>query len=422
MFADDPPHRDAAARSTRSSAYSDNAAVMEGGAVERWLPRGLHQRAGVRGARARPSHVLMKVETHNHPTAISPFPGAATGAGGEIRDEGATGRGAQPEGRPHRLHRVEPAPARHRRAVGAATLRQARAHRQRAADHDRGPARRRRLQQRVRPAQPARLLPRLRADGRPACSRGYHKPIMIAGGLGHDRARRRRTRSQFPAGTLLIQLGGPGMRIGMGGGAASSMAAGSQRRRARLRLGAARQPRDPAPRAGGHQPLLAAGRGQPDPRDPRRRRRRPHQRVPRAGRRRRPRRPLRPARGAARGDRPGAEGDLVQREPGALRARARAASRCRCSTRSASASAARSRWSASATDERELVLEDGPRRRARRSTCRWTCCSASRRRCTATCSRVARTCAAARPRPASTLADAPRSTCCATRRWPASAS
>ena len=79
-------------------AYSDNAAVMEGGAVERWLPAGLHQRAGLRRG-ATPSHVLMKVETHNHPTAISPFPGAATGAGGEIRDEGATGRGAQAEGR-----------------------------------------------------------------------------------------------------------------------------------------------------------------------------------------------------------------------------------------------------------------------------------------------------------------------------------
>ena len=70
---------------------------MEGGEVERWLPRGLHQRAAVPARAAKPSHVLMKVETHNHPTAISPFPGASTGAGGEIRDEGATGRGAKPK-------------------------------------------------------------------------------------------------------------------------------------------------------------------------------------------------------------------------------------------------------------------------------------------------------------------------------------
>ena len=104
--------------------------------------------------------------------------------------------------------------------------------------------------------------------------RGYHKPIMIAGGLGSIGATQTE-KIALPAGTLLVQLGGPGMRIGMGGGAASSMAAGSQRGRARLRLGAARQPRDRAPRAGGHQPLLAARRRQPDPRHPRRRRRRP---------------------------------------------------------------------------------------------------------------------------------------------------
>ncbi|HEX6018387.1 MAG TPA: phosphoribosylformylglycinamidine synthase, partial [Burkholderiaceae bacterium] len=78
------------------SAYSDNAAVMQGGPIERWAPRGFTN-APVYEARAETSHVLMKVETHNHPTAISPFPGASTGAGGEIRDEGATGRGARPK-------------------------------------------------------------------------------------------------------------------------------------------------------------------------------------------------------------------------------------------------------------------------------------------------------------------------------------
>jgi phosphoribosylformylglycinamidine synthase len=77
-------------------AYSDNASVMEGGAIERWLPQG-YTNAPVYSARSETVHVLMKVETHNHPTAISPFPGASTGAGGEIRDEGATGRGSKPK-------------------------------------------------------------------------------------------------------------------------------------------------------------------------------------------------------------------------------------------------------------------------------------------------------------------------------------
>ncbi|MEO5696217.1 MAG: phosphoribosylformylglycinamidine synthase, partial [Burkholderiaceae bacterium] len=77
-------------------AYSDNASVMEGGQTERWLPQG-YTNAPRYAARSEPVHVLMKVETHNHPTAISPFPGASTGAGGEIRDEGATGRGSRPK-------------------------------------------------------------------------------------------------------------------------------------------------------------------------------------------------------------------------------------------------------------------------------------------------------------------------------------
>jgi phosphoribosylformylglycinamidine synthase len=77
-------------------AYSDNASVMEGGVIERWLPKG-YTNAPVYSARVEPVHILMKVETHNHPTAISPFAGSATGAGGEIRDEGATGRGSKPK-------------------------------------------------------------------------------------------------------------------------------------------------------------------------------------------------------------------------------------------------------------------------------------------------------------------------------------
>ena len=76
------------------SAYRDNAAVIEGHAGGRFFP---DPKTGVYGAHAGPTHIVMKVETHNHPTAISPFPGAATGSGGEIRDEGATGRGARPK-------------------------------------------------------------------------------------------------------------------------------------------------------------------------------------------------------------------------------------------------------------------------------------------------------------------------------------
>lgn len=205
-------------------AYSDNAAVMEGGPVERWLPQGWTG-APVYGARAETSHVLMKVETHNHPTAISPFPGAATGAGGEIRDEGATGRGAKPKagltgfsvGNLRLPGTTEPW---EREDIG-------------------------------RPGHIASALQIMTEGplggaafnnefGRPnlggyfrvyeqtvaGVQRGYHKPIMIAGGIGaisDDQTHK----LPFGAGTLLVQLGGPGMRIGMGGGAASSMAAGT---------------------------------------------------------------------------------------------------------------------------------------------------------------------------------------------------
>jgi phosphoribosylformylglycinamidine synthase len=205
-------------------AYSDNAAVMEGGPVERWLPQGFTN-APLYGARADLGHVLMKVETHNHPTAISPFPGAATGAGGEIRDEGATGRGARPK-------------------AGLTGF---------SVGHLRLPGHERAWEQGGigRPAHIASALqimiegplggaafnnefgrPNLggyfRAFEMPVAGvhRGYHKPIMIAGGLGSISAGQTAKR-RFAPGTLLVQLGGPGMRIGMGGGAASSMASGS---------------------------------------------------------------------------------------------------------------------------------------------------------------------------------------------------
>ena len=164
---------------------------MEGGEIERWLPEG-YTNAPLYRRGSEPVHVLMKVETHNHPTAISPFPGASTGAGGEIRDEGATGRGSRPKAgltgfsvsNLHLPGTDEP--------WERERLRQARAHRQPAADHDRRPARRRRVQQRVRPAQPARLLPRLRADGR-------RRSDARLSQADHDRRRPRRDRRDADA-------------------------------------------------------------------------------------------------------------------------------------------------------------------------------------------------------------------------------
>lgn len=205
-------------------AYSDNAAVMEGGPVECWLPQGFTN-APVYGPRPGTAHVLMKVETHNHPTAISPFPGASTGAGGEIRDEGATGRGAKPKAgltgfSVSNLHLPGLAEPWELSPVGKP-------------EHIASP-----LQ--IMTEGPLGGAAFNNEFGRPnlggyfrvyeqqvaGVQRGYHKPIMIAGGLGTIDAGQTHKRP-FGAGTLLVQLGGPGMRIGMGGGAASSMAAGT---------------------------------------------------------------------------------------------------------------------------------------------------------------------------------------------------
>jgi phosphoribosylformylglycinamidine synthase len=200
-------------------AYSDNASVMEGHMVERFVARTSGQGAAYQSEQAL-HHVLMKVETHNHPTAISPFPGASTGAGGEIRDEGATGRGSKPKaglsgftvsklwggmsdqlgGKPE--HIASPLQIMTEGPLGGAAF-----------NNEFG-----------RP----NLLGYFReyeqtVDG---VVRGYHKPIMIAGGLGQIDAEQTK-KIEFPAGSLLIQLGGPGMRIGMGGSAASSMATGT---------------------------------------------------------------------------------------------------------------------------------------------------------------------------------------------------
>jgi phosphoribosylformylglycinamidine synthase len=207
-------------------AYSDNASVMEGSRIERFLALapGAAAKTAAYGKQDATAHVLMKVETHNHPTAISPFPGASTGAGGEIRDEGATGRGSKPKagltgftvsklwggwsdltgGKPE--HIASPLQIMTEGPLGGAAF-----------NNEFG-----------RP----NLLGYFREYELQAASdadtvlRGYHKPIMIAGGLGTIDAGLTQ-KIEFPAGTLLIQLGGPGMRIGMGGGAASSMATGA---------------------------------------------------------------------------------------------------------------------------------------------------------------------------------------------------
>ena len=208
-------------------AYSDNASVMEGAEVQRFAAVAAAPGGAVISPRyaAQPAtqHILMKVETHNHPTAISPFPGASTGAGGEIRDEGATGRGSKPKAAltGFSVSRLWP-------QAGAAFGKPA--HIASALDImlD-GPLGGAAFNNEFgRP----NLLGYFREYEQVAVSdvdtvqRGYHKPIMIAGGLGVIDAGQTH-KIEFPAGSLLVQLGGPGMRIGMGGSAASSMATGT---------------------------------------------------------------------------------------------------------------------------------------------------------------------------------------------------
>ncbi|MEK9803860.1 MAG: phosphoribosylformylglycinamidine synthase, partial [Curvibacter sp.] len=205
-------------------AYSDNASIMEGVPVERFVARMGGAGAPAYETSAAVNHVLMKVETHNHPTAISPFPGASTGAGGEIRDEGATGRGSRPKagltgftvsklwggwsdapgGKPE--HIASPLQIMTEGPLGGAAF-----------NNEFG---------RPNLAGYFREYEQTVVSDRDTVLRGYHKPIMIAGGVGAIDAQLTK-KIEFPAGTLLIQLGGPGMRIGMGGGAASSMATGA---------------------------------------------------------------------------------------------------------------------------------------------------------------------------------------------------
>jgi phosphoribosylformylglycinamidine synthase len=205
-------------------AYSDNAAVMEGGPVQRWLPQGTAG-ASRYGARNEDAGVLMKVETHNHPTAISPHPGASTGAGGEIRDEGATGRGARPKAGltgfsvsnlilPGTSEPWERTPSTRPGHIASALQIMIEGPLGGAAFNN----------EFGRPNLGGYF--RVYEQDVAGVRRGYHKPIMIAGGVGTISASQTH-KLPFGAGTLLIQLGGPGMRIGMGGGAASSMAAGT---------------------------------------------------------------------------------------------------------------------------------------------------------------------------------------------------
>lgn len=203
-------------------AYKDNSSVIEGTKIERFYPNAAENQ-GYR-FHEEDTHIIMKVETHNHPTAIAPFAGAATGAGGEIRDEGATGKGSRPKagltgftvsnlnipgleqpweqayGKPG--HIASPLDIMIEGPIGGAAF-----------NNEFG-----------RP----NLLGYFRTfeekfDGQ---VRGYHKPIMIAGGLGSIQAQQTH-KDEIPEGALLIQLGGPGMLIGLGGGAASSMDTGT---------------------------------------------------------------------------------------------------------------------------------------------------------------------------------------------------
>ena len=209
------------------SAYKDNAAVMEGAVASH-----LHvdPSTGQYAAIVAPVHTLMKVETHNHPTAISPFPGAATGSGGELRDEGATGRGGRPKagltgftvsnlalpgweqpwelpehaiGRPGRI--ASALQIMLEGPIGAAAF-----------NNEFG-----------RPNIAGYFRSFEQADPRVGTlARGYHKPIMLAGGLGNIAAPDVE-KADPPPGSLVVVLGGPAMLIGLGGGAASSVGSGA---------------------------------------------------------------------------------------------------------------------------------------------------------------------------------------------------
>src|SRR5690606_19426831 len=180
------------------------------------------------GAVQEPVHILMKVETHNHPTAIAPFPGASTGSGGEIRDEGATGRGAKPKAGltgfsvsnlniPDFLQPWEKPYGKPERIVSALDIMIEGPLGGAAFNNEFG-----------RPALNGyfRTVEQAVSSPRGEEVRGYHKPIMLAGGLGNIRENHVQ-KGEISVGAKLIALGGPAMLIGLGGGAASSMASGA---------------------------------------------------------------------------------------------------------------------------------------------------------------------------------------------------
>ncbi len=207
------------------SAYSDNSAVIEGSRAGRFYP---DPDSKEYAANDQEVHILMKVETHNHPTAIAPYPGASTGSGGEIRDEGATGKGAKPKAgltgfsvsnlkipgfeQPWETHYGKPD-----RIVSALEI---------MIDGPLGGAGFNNEFGRPNLCGYFRTFEEKAPGAAGEEVRGYHKPIMIAGGLGNIRADHV-DKGTIPAGTKLVLLGGPAMLIGLGGGAASSMASGS---------------------------------------------------------------------------------------------------------------------------------------------------------------------------------------------------
>ena len=226
-------------------AYSDNSSIMEGATVSRFYPRGAaggHEYA----ASTELTHTLMKVETHNHPTAISPFPGASTGAGGEIRDEGATGRGAKPKaGLTGFTVSNLMLPGAVQAWENAASVTAPAGQRNTAKHYGKPDRIASALQIMIdgplggaafsnefgRPVLGGYFRTYEQNIGRQFAGAedtvvGYHKPIMIAGGIGNISAQHTH-KNDIPVGSLLVQLGGPGMRIGMGGSAASSMATGT---------------------------------------------------------------------------------------------------------------------------------------------------------------------------------------------------
>jgi phosphoribosylformylglycinamidine synthase len=198
------------------SAYKDNAAVIEGLESSRFFPDG----DGVYRAHAERVHVAMKVETHNHPTAISPYPGASTGSGGEIRDEGATGRGGKPKAG------LVGFTVSHLRIPGA----------EQPWEHTIGKPDRIASALSIMTDGPLGAAAFNNEFGRPAIvgyfrtfeqgHRGFHKPIMIAGGVGAVRPPHVK-KNAIPENAALVVLGGPALLIGLGGGAASSVAQGA---------------------------------------------------------------------------------------------------------------------------------------------------------------------------------------------------